>query len=178
MVRLQRQILLQQAVKKVRAARLERDPDEEPSATIIVNLSRVLALLEEGRRKRDPEGLLVIGEEGITRRVIFVCPPDPDEETSEVIRGPWLGSLEDPAPAAQPTEALEEATQMISRNWLEKLESRPRRPRDPLEEPSELIQGPWQPVSPSKVEEEETCFYDAEELRALLAGTALARESR
>jgi hypothetical protein len=101
--------------------------------------------------------------------VVLICPGDPDEEISEIIRGPWVPD----EPMVQ--RADEEVSEIIRGPWTEPVEHIALAPEEleaailaarleADEESSEIIAGPWM------ADEEATCMYDQAELEALLRG--------
>ena len=177
MFRLQRRMKLNALVTEAQAARAARLEEEammaalsaaeerlaaDCEATTVLNLSEVLSRLDTSRPDQDRTGVQVLGAVGSRRDVVLICPGDPDEEISEIIRGPWHGAK---APVRPTQKADEEISEIIRGPWgdpaaLPEPGSLTRAVAD--EEISEIIKGPW------SADEEATCIYNQAELEALL----------
>ena len=132
-------------------------------ATTVLKLADVLARLQDDQSAQDRTGVQVldasIGSRGET---ILICPCDPDDESSELFRGPWM-----PEPAV--AEADDEISEIISGPWTKPV-ARRTLTRGELEtvileadeEDSEIIPGPW------LADEEATCFYNQDDIESLL----------
>ena len=132
-------------------------------ATTVLNLTEVLARLQESRIDQDHTGVQVLDASvGSRGETILICPSDPDEEISEIVRGPWM-----PEPAV--AQADEEVSEIIAGPWTKTVERRFLAPGEletvileADEEDSEIIAGPW------LADDEATCFYNQSDIEALL----------
>ncbi|MFT5680413.1 MAG: hypothetical protein ACI8RZ_001319 [Myxococcota bacterium] len=143
--------------------------DEE--ATTVLNIAAVLKHLESGRLDQDRTGVQVLGAEATSRgEIVLICPEDPDDVISELIRGPWNPD-QPSAEQVMVLQADEEPSEILRGPWTEPVETVTLAPGE-LEaaileaddESSEILRGPWM------ADEEATCVYNQEELEALLRG--------
>jgi hypothetical protein len=128
-------------------------------ATTVLSLAAVLARLQEGGSRSDRSGVQVLDASvGSRGETVLICAGDPDEEISEIVRGPWMIAPAD-----------EEVSEIITGPWTEPVERRFLAPGEleaaileADEEDSEIIPGPW------LADEEATCFYNQADIEALL----------
>lgn len=128
-------------------------------ATTVLSLAAVLARLQDGETALDRSGVQVLDASlGSRGETVLICSGDPDEEISEIVRGPWMAASVD-----------KESPQIRSGPWAESVERRHLTPGEleaaiwaSDEEDSELIAGPW------LADEEATCIHSQADIEALL----------
>ncbi len=182
MFRARRMMELTEMVERIQTERSQRTDEEtalaamldglsaDEEATTVLNIAAVLKHLEDGRLDQDHTGVQVLGAETASRgEIVLICPEDPDDSLSELIRGPW--NPDQPAAEQMTLEADEESSELIRGPWTEPVEHIALAPGEleaaileADEESSEIIPGPWM------ADEEATCVYDQAELEALLRG--------